>query len=412
MLSGLTLAIQQQIHTVALILLLILSGYALQSVKVDATPLVNWDFEVPKLVSERQYVPPPAPTEQIIPFDSFASAARQDLQPWQPPTPPVEEDAMDWTPSQTFDPPKQPRFRNIGPTPFHGTLPALSKGNVKTGTKESRQAIGIPPGHFDKRDRLPPKETPVPAMAEPRFFPQGVDTGLENIFDSVFSLKDDAVKPGTVGMPPDQEVPATTTSAPATTVSLFQCAYLLIVLSLWLTSDHLSVAFPNIKLFVLMSAMLVPCVRLVMAGGESLPVSALLTAELISLAFLNFQIWNCFGSECVAYGKVATGLLLMLTAQEVGTNFAPRITMSQTLPQSLPSIEAHSEPATPGPRTLPRKASTETMFSTTSAQTTSTASAWKTPKLSAREVDRSGFGMRALNLGEAYSGHSIAPRRR
>lgn len=413
MLPNFSLALQQQIHAVALILLLLLSGYALQSVKVDTTPLVNWEFEVPKLVSERQYVPPPAPAEQVVSLNGFASATSANLQPWQPPTPPLGEDAMDWTPSQSFDQPKEPRFRNIGPSPFHGTLPALSKRNVKTGTKESRQAFGLPPGHFDKRDRLPPKELPVAAMAEPRFFPQSVDTGLENIFDSVFSLKDDAVKSAVVAMPPAVQNLPIATSAPRMALSLFQFAYLLITWSLWLASDHLLIAFPNIKLFILGLAMVMPCVRLMVLESTSLPFSALLTAELVSVAFLTFQIWNCSGSECIAYGKVATGLLLMLTAQEAGIVLAPKTLMrSQSIPQLSPPAEEQTEPATPAMATLPRKASTETMFSTASAQTTSTASAWKTPKLSAREVDSSGFGMRGLNLGEAYSGNSIAPRRR
>ena len=143
-----------------------LSGMAMWTVRIDTTPLVNWDYEQPTLVTQTQYVPPP---RQSFPIESLAPPMGVPRQ-WKPPTPP-SEDTMDWAPSYNFDQVKQPRYRNVEPSPFHSTaLPAEAK------------ATGLPVGHFDKRDRLPERKTRMGGMAEPKFFPPDVDTGLESIF--------------------------------------------------------------------------------------------------------------------------------------------------------------------------------------------------------------------------------------
>ena len=87
---------------------------------------MDWNFEVPKLVTEGQYVPPPV-IRPVLP----------DLEPWRPHTPPVEEDAMDWTPSQNFEKPKLIRYKD--PSPFYGRLPGVQS--------EVKEAIGLPIGH-------------------------------------------------------------------------------------------------------------------------------------------------------------------------------------------------------------------------------------------------------------------------
>jgi hypothetical protein len=79
-------------------------------------------------------------------------------------------------------------------------LPALNaRGVLKNNQNQKqpgREAIGLPPGFFDKTKTtaFPSRQNAVAseAMAQPTFFGHNreSDTGLEDIFDSVFSLRD------------------------------------------------------------------------------------------------------------------------------------------------------------------------------------------------------------------------------
>ena len=337
--------VREMMHTLALISILVLTGYAMFVVKV-VTPEVDWKFEVPKLVTEGQYVPPPV-SRPVLP----------DLEPWRPPTPPIGEDAMDWTPSQNFEQPKLIRYK--GPSPFYGRLPGVQS--------EVKEPIGLPIGHFDERKRLPMMEQSRLVMAEPKFFPKSIDTGLEGIFDSVFSLGE---------VVPELETGTEPTSRTSQVLQhsklpLFQSSLLLIALPLWVVADRL--VFANLRLYILAFV-----VGVVGAGG------LLGLVEGAVMASMGYYVWA--GHEWCRV--VGTAVLVLLLAQEIVMYIGQR---------AVP-VEA------PG---LTRKASLESAFSMTSVDTTSTASAWKTPE----KVERGGFGMSGLSLGDGY-GNSVTPRRR
>ena len=342
----------EMMHALALISILVLTGYAMFVVKVG-TPQVDWSFEVPKLVTEGQYVPPPVIRPVLL-----------DLEPWRPPTPPIEEDVMDWTPSQNFEKPKLIRYKD--PSPFYGRLPGVQS--------EVKEAIGLPIGHFDEKKRLPIKEQSRLLMAEPKFFPKSIDTGLEGIFDSVFSLGDEK-EDGKEPTPQTLEVQHSK-------LPLFQSALLLIALPLWIVADRL--VFPNLRLYILA---FVVCV--VGAGG------LLGFVEGVMMVSMGYYVWA--GHEwCKMVGTVVLGLLL---AQEVVMYIRQGMYVGQ---HAVPVEPARLTREPPG---LVRNASVETVFSMASVDTTSTAPAWKTPK----KVERGGFGMSELSLGD---GNSFTPRRR
>jgi Ima1 N-terminal domain len=279
-------------HSVFLVGIVVLSGRALWTVRVDSTPLVNWEYEQPALVTKTQYVPPQRRQESFA-IGNLAPATRPSLQQWRPPTPPSSEDQMDWAPSYNFDPLKQPRYR-VGPSPFHSALPAVAG-----------QSIGLPPGHFDKRDRLPQTKTTESVMAEPKFFPPDADTGLESIFGQVFSLKDPALREAPVPVPQ----PAPARQAPLSQAPLVSAALLLLALVLWSTSDVLAVAFPSIRLYVLGLAAMISLLR---AVSRKMHMVAIATAvEVVALAWIGLQ------APTPSYEKLGAGILSMLTLQEI-----------------------------------------------------------------------------------------------
>jgi hypothetical protein len=270
-----TFAWTHRTHAVSLLTIAIWSGIALCTVSVDTTPLVNWDYEQPDLVSPTQYVPPP----RTFDIQNLAPTQRPQLEQWRPPTPPSNDD-MDWQPSYTFNPVKIPRYRDH--QPFQGTVPAVGK----------KTAIGLPPGHFDNRAPLPQKQRKDNIMADPKFFPPDADTGLESIFGQVFSLND----------PVERETIPTVQRSSAPLVS---AALLVLAVVLWSISDILSLAIPNARVYIL-TLSLIPALRAV----PKLDILAIVTiaevALLLTIAFHPNQFTD----------KAAAGLLTVLAVQE------------------------------------------------------------------------------------------------
>ncbi|KAK5054566.1 hypothetical protein LTR84_001457 [Exophiala bonariae] len=185
-------------------------------IQVRLTKPIDWNADPAPLLSSRQFVPPesddqsqPTPTqERSFGLQNLATATTQSYEAWRAPTPPDDSaEAMDWTPSQpVFQPqPKKIHYLTGGPSPFHGKLPVVPARGVQTQSGHlphaPKDAIGLPPGYFDRTPGsiLPPREPRVSddAILQPTFFGHDsqADTGLEDIFETVFSFQDRAVAP-------------------------------------------------------------------------------------------------------------------------------------------------------------------------------------------------------------------------
>lgn len=201
------------LHTVLFGMLAMLSAYSwLGVIKVDTTPLVDWHQAQQPLVDPDQFH---APVQQLeaspssqdtkrFPIEVLGNRTQPDYEPWRPPTPPESADSMDWTPTALqFHPrPRLPKQKFDQPSPFHGALPAApARGSLhpqRTAQPPQKQALGLPPGFFGlskSREEAPGKENGHSAMnafAPAKFFAQEreADTGLENIFDKMFSVND------------------------------------------------------------------------------------------------------------------------------------------------------------------------------------------------------------------------------
>lgn len=319
---------------------------------------------------------------------------------------------MDWTPSHSFQP-RPPKVKNTAPSPFYGKLPTLSGGLRK---QEPKQSIGLPPGFFDKRDPLPKTRVPETGLAEPKFFPKNIDTGLENMFGQVFSLGDATMPPSSPLRRTRRHDKSATASTPAThqahdpsasssVVPLFSAAVLLLLLALWMVAEHLLIAIPDLRLFILGCGALAPAFRIVKPCV--LPSITFLgeTAAILTLA----AIVN--NSDNVALVKIGAGTLAFLVAQELFL-FSQR--NQQSLRPAIDSLKERPDVAferssvyttqSPSNTTAPfgarRQSSSESMLSNHSNSTTSTAPDWKTPRAPRTYSGRreSNFGMGSLRL--------------
>jgi len=201
------------VHTVLFGMLAMLSAYAwLGVIKVDTTPLVDWHQAQQPLVDPDQFQapvqqlesPPSSQDTKRFPIEVLGSHTQPDYEPWRPPTPPESADSMDWTPTALqFNPqPRLPKQKFDQPSPFYGALPAApARGSLhpqRAAPPPQKQALGLPPGFFGlskSREEISRKEngqSTKNAFAPARFFAQEreADTGLENIFDKMFSVND------------------------------------------------------------------------------------------------------------------------------------------------------------------------------------------------------------------------------
>jgi hypothetical protein len=434
-------------HGVALVALVVLPGIGMFMVKVERTPGINWEYQQPRLVSETQFRPPPVQEQPSFPFGQLGPTAQPNLEPWRPPTPPTENaDAMDWTPSHSLQP-RRPQPRVAGPSPFFGKLPALG-GGLRPQT-QPKQSLGIPPGFFDKREPLAFKpEASQPALAEPKFFPGSIDTGLEKMFGQIFSLGDMQSRdtaptsvrhdagfvqtPQRSGGAFDEEPHSGPAPAPSV-LALFSVAMLFMILLVWMVSGHLLIAVPKLRCYILCLAAAFPAIRIFVTS----PVPVIILLGQIVAACLLAVTVSSPAVQNDAYIKLASGLLAFLIAQEVFIFSQRGLASTEVLARPIEatrfqsSDQRHGQDVheaasysgqldraySPQRRAAPfpvrttfespvRKSSAETMYSqfsvADSTSSRSTAPDWRTPRpsrMQTREsISSAGFGLGGLRL--------------
>ena len=364
-LSTRTKAMLHACSAVALSVFAMWSVLSIVSVKVP--PPVNWHQDPAPMLTGRPFVPSteleikeqPGPQYQPFNVNGLAGPSRSTNPSWQPPTPPLNGDeAMDWTPSTpAFRPqPRQTRYLALGPTPFHGTLPAVNAQGVHrnpTQTQRGREAIGLPPGFFDKpaSTALPPRQFPAASesMAQPTFFGlnEGLDTGLESIFDTVFSIQDQSSGEGLAPTrrstkPISDSSKRTTALGPAansiarlfSSMSIF---FVLICLATLIFEAALTSKMSDLGYWLVLTSTMIPIGHIVIALRDdskgripglllyTLEVGALIGIAMLygSMDVLLQQLWN----------KLAIGVIGMLVPQEyvaLNRSFVPAAREQQT----------------------------------------------------------------------------------
>lgn len=452
------------LHACFAVAIAVIAGWSVFGiVGVKNLPPVNWHDDPAPLLSKQQFVPPeqqaPPETQQeqegAFNIGSLAASSRPSYQEWRPPTPPEDNaDSMDWTPSQpVFNPElKQVRYRTTEPTPFYGTLPALNAKGLKNKAGKAqgtgREAIGIPPGFFDRpqKSSIPPRprERDTVAMAEPRFFPpEKTDTGLENIFGTVFSLHDRSMdRTSSISRAEDRsatDTPRTANNEPQqlqgnkhpspavfSGISFF---LLLIAVTAWIFEAAVASSTSLFGYYVVLLSAFVPVGHIMFllldhgAQGQlgQLSIYCLEASFLIGIAMLRDpfgellrDLWNKLGIAAVA---------LLLPQQFLQMNRATRMAKDKPaqITQAPYGHERYEGKTDQAPLERPiftRSDSGESIASKVSIETTSTVPEWATPKpdrprfdavtpqstRSRRPSDRSTLALDSLTLSDRPPG--------
>lgn len=223
-------------HTFCLVLLGVISLHAwFNVVRVDTTPLLNWNQPQKPLVDPNQFMQPERQVEESLPggmtssftVDNLNRSHGERYEAWQPPTPPADAEIMEWESTTTRSElnlrprPVTQKFQQI--SPFYGNLPAQpTRGSLNPRNPPPaapRQALGIPPGFFglsksaqELGDTRIDEDDRQDSFKPATFFShnRAADTGLENLFDSFFSVHDDTALPRPTDHDTSTRLPQTT----------------------------------------------------------------------------------------------------------------------------------------------------------------------------------------------------------
>lgn len=430
------------LHACFTVAITIVAGWSVFGiVKVKNLAAVKWHDDPAPLLARTQFVPPEVGEQQnqdqAFNISSLATAAPPTYQEWRPPTPPEDQmDSMDWTPTQqTFQPElKHIRYRSVDPTPFHGTLPALNTRGVRKNATQpgilAREAIGIPPGFFDRPTKpsqpVHQQEPTREAMAQPKFFPKEADTGLENIFGSVFSLQDPSLDPPNAtrrptaiplagassalhSIPSPAPAPGPSNLAIFSGISFFAT---LMSVAVWIFEAAVTLKPTLFGYYVVLLSACIPIGHLMLHLSQHgvrgqfvrLLIYALEASLLIGVAMLREPFGELFHDLWTKLGVAAIALLLpqeFLHMNKSNGNLRPQ-TIPQAPLQRAPDGQNHDTHQDLPPQTpsLVRQDSTDSIESKASIATTSTVPEWATPKpdrprfdmppTSARAMPRSG----------------------
>jgi hypothetical protein len=376
--SGISLLHQRASHSLFLVLEIILAVYSLLGVvRIDTTPLVNWQASPVPLLSERQYIPPQQPltrlssppstqldpsTPHSFPISNLAASTGSSYDIWRPPTPPEDDpNAMEWEPTSNLQ--VKPRNVQTKPatqqSPFYGTLPALPTNRLLHPKSQSlpqpRQAIGVPPGFFDRAlgdtSRKHTSSRQTPGLAQPKFFLQSdreADTGLEGMFSSVFSLNRDPIEVreqsraqsmqynngNASGLPQTADNSRTTSSRVTHGIS---AAVSLISLLTWILMSYLSISWPLLRLVITSLTAMIPVADAIL--DVSTPIAQRRFGEITGF-LVEFCTLLLFGSNRIYGGPLDTekcdlavaGVLSILCWQEFFLCFADTVEEEQVLP--------------------------------------------------------------------------------
>ncbi|KAJ9646158.1 hypothetical protein H2204_000821 [Knufia peltigerae] len=425
------------LHACFAVAIAIIAGWSVFGiVKIKSLPPVNWQDDPAPLLSQDQFVPPEHPDEntqtgqsQAFNFGNLATAQQSTYHAWRPPTPPEDGgDSMDWTPTQqTFRPElKSIRYQSTNPSPFYGKLPALNARGLRSdmGGKEpeTKEAIGIPPGFFDRpaKSAVPSRhqDSPGETMAPPKFFPKEADTGLENIFGSVFSLKDQSIDSPSATTrsrnEPSRDVThtASTPEALAPSQRASFCAIfsglsffaILMSVAVWMFEAVIVVESSRFGYLVVLSSTFVPIGHLVLHIAERgvqgqflrLLAYALEASFLIGVSMLREPFGELLRDLWTKLAIAAVALLLpqeFLQMNNSKNDNPPRVSNRGPLhlTSGAPCSTIQQDASLQRP-VLNRKDSSDSTESKASIATTSTVPEWTTPRTSRQRFDAPGLG--------------------
>ena len=454
--------LQNPLHAVALMAEGILLAWSLIfAIHIDTTSYVNWQQEFKPLISERQFNPPPdtvdnprssargsiRPSNEVFPIVQLIKSQAYDRQTWQPPLM-VEDDPdrmdVDFEVPDLQLKPRPVHVPFVQESPFHGSIPtkparAPLKSLPQNVPSSGQRSLGLAPGFFDKpalsslsSDRH--QQTTQPIFAPPKL--QNVqrdrDTGLENIFGTVFSIQEERPIVPEIDMQDVKPQAALTSdaltrdsSAPTWSwwsryyLSRVNLVFVLFNAAFVTFSTSFDYKFLRIRLFLLAFGLGLQVFRFIIALSSSYRPLPGLFGQILAICILTTLAVFTWSATQVNLTNVAASFMLLTIwsgANPLLTMNRPRHSSSTAVSSALqppppanttPSDDSSAfltaapdaTPSTPYPHfqspdlfstqlARPRTNSTTSLnsaFSTDTTVTSSTATGWKTPNLSSSQ---------------------------
>ncbi|KAI4199379.1 MAG: hypothetical protein LQ350_004668 [Teloschistes chrysophthalmus] len=389
------------LHALSLVIELLLAISSFRSIRIDQRPVVSFQENYEPLVPPQAQVPQQLPRRAVTPppkyciDDSFLRKLdpQPEETPYQPPTPPPEEDGitedsmMDWTPEHNFRPaaayqPLQSLSKPMfdGPSPFHGVLPPapvswahrlrnppnqprFRKASEKK--KESlfpakKQKHAVSDAASDAASQFSPASkgdsrsdigSPV-RFADPKFFaPSDMNvTGLESLFGDTFSLGRDLTVDSSSIVP--GQVPTGAATSALTPGPFFRLATAAVLGASCVVWDYASTILPTLapqtRLLCLLVAASVSAFNLyassVSFSGSVVIMSA---TSMAAAAYIGTTLYHTFDAEEEQDQLGAMGLwyLLATTVWEIWGFICSLATPSSD--DEPPVVVPKSEPMPP-----------------------------------------------------------------
>lgn len=313
-------------------------------------------------------------TVPFFPINALAPSSYQSRR--NPPTHPpdcVDEESMDWTPSQKYFQPNAPaRFQGptqssappIMPSPFHGRLPPAPICQAhklrnppnrltfhRTPPKEQQNFFNSVTGRsttLGGQDNTTKQGSDYPEMAPPKFFPKSSslsDTGLESLFAGVFSLTDEPPEVRVLQQEQEAQDPGHHFREPPPSASIRRSLSIVLLFFAsvaWKLVDmSLGIAVP-VRVIALTVAAAVAGKNLVEALNMNkaywvISDILLFGCELAAAISLTSAVTSPTGGRHEGVQTVGPGLLILLAVQEIWLLIsAPKTGKSSSLWGSVP----------------------------------------------------------------------------
>ncbi|KAL9582374.1 MAG: hypothetical protein Q9212_003335 [Teloschistes hypoglaucus] len=391
------------LHALSLVIELLLAISSFRSIRIDQRPVVSFQENYEPLVPPQAQAPQQLPRRAVTPppkyciDDSFLRKLdpQPEETPYQPPTPPPEEDGstedsmMDWTPEHNFRPaaaykPLQSLSKPVfdGPSPFHGVLPPApvswahrlrnppnqprfrkasekKKETLFPAKKQKHVVSDAASDASSNRDGISEMGSPV-RFADPKFFaPSDMNvTGLESLFGDTFSLgRDLTVDSSSIIPGRDPTGAATSAPAPGPFFRLATAAVLGASCVMWdYDSTTLPTLVPQARLLCLLVAASVSAFNLYASSasfnGSGVIVSA---TSLAAAAYIGTTLYNRFDVEGDQDQLGAMGLwyLLAMTVWEIWGFICSLAAPSSD--DEPPMVAPQSDPMPPRQRPHPQQ---------------------------------------------------------
>ena len=449
---------QQPVHCLATVAEIVLFLWSmLVAISIDTAAFLNWQYDIATPAFSHGLVLVEARSRQAqllsdqtpsrFPISNLEQTHTSPKLLWQPPTlsDDYDPDKMDIDyPETRFRPrPRPVEIPTNQPSPFYGTIPTVPirfPGHLKSQQEAQKppRSLGLAPGLFDK---LPAKQLQQSRSESKQIFraprlqteDQRRDTGLEDIFGTVFSIEEETPLLRDIKMLDAQpsiassSIPAS--DSPTDSLSITAIIFALSNAVFVMVTDRYRDEFFLAKTFVMTLGIamqfvlmtstlrtrgtiftmgflgytlsittLATCLALAWSSGMRVAFNAAASIMLLSIwPQLGYFASQTRSNDCDSATADSTAIQTQNSSERSTTTdaFPSYNGYTSTASSTIPLPDAQPQPQSQyQPKTRPRADSDDSItsgYSINTSATSSTAPGWKTPKISNSSRMSNGF---------------------